>query len=69
MQEVDKFNYLGVMISTDSGMREEVDHRVLDGRKVLGTVTKWWKNMISREVKRKLHEKLVIPTVVYGSET
>ena len=25
--------------------------------------------MISRELKRKLYEKLVIPTVVYGSET
>ena len=33
MQEVDKFNYLVVMISTDSGMREEGAHRVLEGRK------------------------------------
>ena len=29
MQEVDKFNYLGVMISRDNGMGEEVAHRVL----------------------------------------
>ena len=34
MQEVDKFNYLRVMISTDGGMGEEVAHRVLEGRKV-----------------------------------
>ena len=32
MQEVDKFNYLGVMISTDHVMGEEVAHRVLEGR-------------------------------------
>ena len=32
VQEVDKFNYLGVMISTDGGMGEEVAHRVLEGR-------------------------------------
>ena len=38
MQEVDKFNSLGVMISTDGGMKEEVSHRVLDGRKLWGTM-------------------------------
>ena len=30
-QEVGKFNYLGVMISTDDGVGEEVAHRVLEG--------------------------------------
>ena len=34
LQEVDKFDYLRVMISTDGGMGEEVAHRVLEGRKV-----------------------------------
>ena len=34
VQEVEKFNYLGVMISTDAGMGEEVAHMVLEGRKV-----------------------------------
>ena len=70
LQEVDKFKYLGVMISTDGGMGEELAHRVLEGRKVWGTMAKLWKeNMISREVKRKLCERVVTPTVVYGSET
>ena len=36
IQEVDKFHYLGVMITMDGGMREEVDYRVLEGRKVWG---------------------------------
>ena len=36
MQEVDKFNYLGVMISMHGGIGKEVAHRVLEGRKVLG---------------------------------
>ena len=35
MQEVDKFNYLGVLIGTNVGIVEEVPHRVLEGRKVL----------------------------------
>ena len=32
--EVDKFNYLGALIRTDSGMGEEVAHRVLEERKL-----------------------------------
>ena len=33
-------------------------------------MAKFWKeNMIYREVKRDLYEGVVIPTVVYGSET
>ena len=49
LQEVDKFKYLGVMISTDGGMGEEVAHRVLEGRKVWGMMAKLRKgNMISR---------------------
>ena len=67
---MDKSNYLELMISADGGMREEVAHRVVDGRKVWGTMAKLWKkNIISREVKRELYERIVIPTRVYGSET
>ena len=70
MQEVDKFSYLGVMIITDGGMREGVTHRVLEGRKVWRTMAKLWKeDLISREVKGELYERVVIPTVVYGWET
>ena len=35
-------------------------HRVLEGRKVCEMMAKLWKeNLISREVKRELHEKAV----------
>ena len=51
---MDKFNYLGVMITIDGGMGEEVAHRVLEGRKVGGTIAKLWKEkVISRGVKRE----------------
>ena len=43
---------------------------VLEGRKVWMTMAKLWKeNMIPKEFKRQLYERVVIPTVVYGSET
>ena len=40
MQEVYKFNYLGVMISTDGGMEEVVAYRVLERIKVWGMMAK-----------------------------
>ena len=36
MEEVDKFNYLLVMISMDGDMGKEVTHRMPGGRKVSG---------------------------------
>ena len=55
IQQVDKFNYLELMIRTDGDMEEEVAHRVLEGRKVWETMAKLWReNMIFREVKRVL---------------
>ena len=51
-------------------MGEEVAHKLLEGRKVWGTMAKLWEeNMISRLVKREFYERVVMPTVVYGSET
>ena len=30
---------------------------------------RWKENMLSREVKRELYERVVMPTMLYGSET
>ena len=38
MQEVDKFNYVEMMIGTDGVMREKMDHWTLERRKVWGTI-------------------------------
>ena len=42
---MDKFNYLGVILSSDGGMGEEVAHRVLEGRKEWGMMAKLWKGV------------------------
>ena len=43
---------------------------MLEGRKVWGTMANLWKeNMISRELKREVYKRVVIPTGVYVSET
>ena len=46
MQEVGRFSYLGIMISTDhGGVGEEVAHRVLEGRKVWETMAIYGKRI------------------------
>ena len=47
IEEVNKFKYLGVMISANVGMEKEMVHRTLQGRNVRETMIKLWKeNMI-----------------------
>ena len=45
-------------------------HMLLEKGAILGAIGKVMKeNIIFREVKRKLYERLLIPFVVHGSET
>ena len=42
--------YLGVMISADEGTEEEIAYRLLEERKVRGTMANLWKeNMIPKK--------------------
>ena len=64
------FNYLGVMISMDDSMEEEMANRVLYGRKVRGDYSKIVEREYDvREIKRESYERVVTRTVVYGTET
>ena len=42
LDEVDKFRYLGMDVSAQGRMEEEVSHRVEEGAKVLGAMRKMW---------------------------
>ena len=43
MEEVETYRYLGVDISSDGGMREEVNHRITEAKKALGALKDVWK--------------------------
>ena len=69
MEDVNKFKYLEVSVIEDGSIEEAVNQRLNKGRKACVTKGKLWKeNMISRELKKDLLEKVVIPTGVHGSE-
>ena len=70
LEEVDQFKYLGSVIAANGGMEAVVHHRVNEGCKVLGALKGVMKNRgLGKNVKKILYEKVVMPTVMYGSES
>ena len=46
-----------------------MNHRVTEARKSAGVLNNMWRNRgIGMEVKRRMYEGIVVPTVLYGSE-
>ena len=51
-------------------MEEDVSYRVGEARKVAGAMKRLWRNEgMGMEAKKVLYEGVVVPTVLYGSET
>ena len=70
LEEVDQFKYLGSVIAANGGVEADVRHRVNEGCKVLGALKGVMKNRgLGMNVKKVLYEKVVMPTVMYGSES
>ena len=59
---------LGSVITAIGGVEADVRHRVNEGCKVLGALKGVMKNRgLRMNVKKVLYEKVVVPTVMYGS--
>ena len=70
LEEVDQFKYLGSVIAANGGVEADVHHRVNEACKVLGALKGVMKNRgLGMNVKKVLYEKVVVPTVMYGSES
>ena len=69
MEEVESYRYLGVDITSDGGMDEEVNHRITDAKKTWGALKVLWsKRHISREAKVGMYEGIIEPSLLYGCE-
>ena len=69
LEEVDLFKYLSSVIAASGGVEADVRHRINEGCKVLGSLKGVMKNRrLEMNVKKVLYEKVVMPTVMYGSE-
>ena len=69
MEEVQSFKYLGSCFSNDGGVKEDVSMRVGEGMKTFGAMKRLWNvRSVNVRAKRELYERVVVPTVMYGSE-
>ena len=69
-QEVYQFKYLGSVIAANGGVEADVHHKVYEGCKVLDVLERVMKNRgLEMNVKKVLHRKVVVPTVMYVSES
>merc|ERR1712121_55348 len=70
VEVVDSFKYLGSCFSSDGGVKGDVCMRIQEGVKAFGAMKKVWNERnVTLGVKRELYERIVVPTVMYGSET
>ena len=70
LDEVYQVKYLGSVIAANGGVEADVCQRVNEGCKVLGALKGVMKNRgLGMNVKKTLYEKVVVPTVMYGSES
>ena len=68
--EVDQFRYLGSIIPANGGVEADVRHRVNEGCELLGALKGVLNNRgLGMNVKKALYEKVVVSTVMYGSES
>ena len=69
LEEVDKFKYLGSIVAANGMIEADVCHRVNEGCKMLGALKGVMKSRgLGMNVKKVLYEKVIVPTVTYGSE-
>ena len=70
LEEVDHFKYLGLVIAANGELEADVHHRVNEGCKVFGALKGIMKNRgLGMNVKKVLYEKVIVPNVMYGSES
>ena len=68
-EEEDQFKYLGSVITANGGVEADVHHKVNEGCKMLGALKGVMKNRgLGMNAKKVLYEKVVMSTVMYGSE-
>ncbi len=70
MEEVNEFQYLGSVMCKHGGTEGETRERVLQGRKVVGSLSRMMNGRsVGMEVKRDLRNTVIVPTLTYSSET
>ena len=70
LEEVSEFKYLGFVLNQSGSDDVECRRKIVSGRKVEGTIRFLVNDRgLQLECVRVLHEGLLVPVLLYGSET
>ena len=70
IEEVEKFVYLGAMVTTTGGAGEDISARLGKAQTVFCNVKNIWKNsQLSINTKRRIFRSSVLAVLLYGCET
>ena len=68
MEEVQYFKYMGRCFNIDGRVKEDVSMRVGEWMITFGAMKRLWNvRCVNVRAKRELYERVVVPTVMYGS--
>jgi hypothetical protein len=69
-EDVVKFRYLGTTLTDQNHMHEEIKSRLNSGNACYHSVQSLLSSrLLSRNLKVKIHETIILPVVLYGCET
>ncbi|KAJ3648345.1 hypothetical protein Zmor_020155 [Zophobas morio] len=69
-EEVNRFKYLGVVITNKNEMNEEIEERIAKANKSVGRLNRFLRSKnVTRRTKKQVYKTIVRPTVLYASET
>ena len=71
IEQVQNMKYLGTILSADGTCEEEIEHRVGAAARVIGAMKKevLERRELKKATKMRVYNVMVIPTMLYGSET
>lgn len=68
-EEVDKFKYLGIMLTNTGTREEEIKEKIMATNRALHANKKILKSkLITKKTKIRIHESLIRPVMMYGAE-
>jgi hypothetical protein len=66
---VSQFKYLGVTVTNQNLIQEEIKRRLNSGNACCHSVQNFLSSRLSKNVKARIYKTIILPLVLYGRET